>query len=507
MSSHKTVLKNTLFLYVRMFVTILVSLYTTRVVLATLGVTDFGIYNVIGGFVAMFSFLTVTMSNASTRFFSYELGKNDIKSQTSTFRVTFTIYLLLIAVILLLGETLGLWFVYNKLNIPTNRHTAAIIVYQFSLLALVFNILRIPFNAAIIAHERMNFYAYLSIIESFLKLGIVFLLVISPWDKLSFYAILFASVVLIITITYYIYASRNFKECRPGIDFSAEKFKEILGFSSWNLASNFGDVMMDQGLNILLNIFFGPTVNAARGIAYSVKGVVTNFVGNFQTAASPQITKHYAANELTQMDNLVIQTSKMSYFLMLVIVLPAFFCVKLLLGIWLTDVPHYTLIFTNLLLIEVLILAMGGTLNIAIQATGKINRFVISLSIIKLVNFILVYLGFILFKFPPEYALYICIFNSFCCMITKFHYYKKIIQKPWTDIINSVFKREFIVTTVSVVIILILSLFIYNPENIANVATMTVIAFAIVSGCIFRLGLDTDERHKITSLLRNKISK
>lgn len=507
MSSHQRVIKNTLFLYVRMFITILVSLYTTRVVLSTLGVSDYGIYNVIAGFVSMFSFLTTTMSSASTRFFSFELGNDNIVSQKKTFQITQTIYIIFIGVVLLIGETLGLWFVIYKLNIPQNSYFAAIIVYQISLLTLIFNILRIPYNAAIIAHERMKFYAYISIIEAVLKLIIVFLLVVIKWNKLILYAVLLSVITFLVSFSYYLYAIRNFKECISKLSFDRDKFKEILSFSGWNLTSNLGDVLMDQGLNILLNIFFGPIVNAARGIAYSVKGVVTGFVGNFQMAASPQITKHYANQEFIPMKTLVIQTSKISFYLMLIIVTPIFFCINPLLRLWLTRVPEYTNIFIIIILIEVLVLAMGGTLNIAIQASGRISKFVISLSIIKLINFGLVFIGFKYCKFPPQYALWICIVNSACCMIVKFFFCKIVLSCSFQNLMQLILKREILTVFSAGLLIYLISLFCFIPEKITSEILMSVVSFIIVIIFSFYIGLNKQEQTKILRVIKNRLSK
>ncbi len=502
MTNHKLVLKNTIFLYIRLIITVLVTLYTTRVVLNVLGVTDFGIYNVIGGVVAMLTFLTSTMSNASTRFFSFELGKGTAKSRLDTFKTTLTIYLLIVLGIIIVGETLGLWFIKNKLNLATDRYVAAHYVYQFSLLSLILNIIRIPFNALIIAHERMNFYAYISIVESVLKLGIVYLLIISPWDKLAFYSILVASVVGIITFIYYIYSARHFHECKIGIIYSPSKFKEILSFSSWNLFSNFGDVMMDQGLNIILNIFFGPVANAARGIAYNVKGVMMSFAGNFQSAASPQITKHYATSEYKDMHSLVVQSSRLSYYLILVMVIPAFFCMKQLLQIWLVDVPEYTYSFTLLLLIEVLILGMGGTLNIAIQATGKVKKFVISLSCIKIIMFSIVYIGFRFGNLSPQYAFFIGILNSFFCMICKFIFYSKIINISLLRMTRNIILREIFVTLFCSIFILPFSIIFYEPNNLINALIFSSASFIITVISVLLIGLNVTERNKLKSFIK-----
>lgn len=507
MGVHRKVIRNTLFLYVRMFVTIIIALYTTRVVLATLGETNFGIYNVIGGFVAMFSFLTSTMSNASTRFFSYELAKENFNSRNVTFKVTFTIYLLIIGIIILLGESVGTWFVCNRLNIPQDRQDAAFWVYQFSLLALIFNVLRIPFNASIMAHEKMDFYAYLSIIESVLKLLIVLLLVVAEWDKLIFYSILLAGVVIVITIIYWIYCRNNFSECRIGISFSSSKFRNILSFSGWNLTSNFGDVMMDQGINILLNIYFGPVINAARGLAYNVKSVMVGFAGNFQAAATPQITKHYAASEIEPMNRLVVETSKLSYFLMLILVSSSLFCVKQLLNLWLTEVPPYTDIFTYLLFAEILVLSMGGTLNIAIQATGIIRNYVIALSIVKLINFVIIYTGFKYFNLNPQYAFIMCIVNSFGCMIVKFLFYRKIISASLFSVVNQILSKELVSTVITALIILIVYFTVYNPDILLNVVMSSCIMFVSVILIIFYCGLTALERSKTIFIIKAKFHK
>ena len=321
--SNKRVLKNTVFLYVRMLITVLVSLYTSRVVLQYLGVVDFGILNVVGGVVSMFSFITSTMTNASTRFFSYALGTGDKEDLAATFKTTISIYVLLIVIILVIAETIGLWFVWNKLNIPPERHSAAMLVYQISLMIFCCGLLRIPYNSSIIAHERMSFYAYTSIIEVSLKLAIVFMLMVAPFDKLVFYNFMFFLVSLGITF-WYVFFCRKFEECKFGFNRDKEKFKSIFSFAGWNFTSNMGDVAIDQGINVLINIFFGPAINAARGIAFQIKGQVASFCTNFQIAAGPQITKYYAAGDLDNMNRLVLQSSKISFYLMFVVSLPAY---------------------------------------------------------------------------------------------------------------------------------------------------------------------------------------
>lgn len=501
MADHRLVVKNTLFLYLRMFITIVVTLYTTRVVLNVMGVVDYGIYNVVGGFVSMLTFLTATMSNASTRFFAIELGSKHEQQLKVTFKVTMTVYLFLIIGILILAETIGLWFVCNKLTIPPSQLNAAIIVYQFSILGLILNIIRIPFNAAIIAHEKMDFYAYLSIVEAILKLVIVYLLIISPWNKLAFYSILICCVVGIVTLVYYIYCRKHYLECRFGLDFSKSKINEILRFSGWNLFSNFGDVMMDQGMNILLNIFFGPAINAARALAYNVKSVLLSFIGNFQTASTPQITKHYAANEINEMNQLVVQTSKLSYMLMLILVIPSYFCIDKILHLWLIDVPAYTNIFTKLLLVEVLFMAMGGTLNNAIQAKGHIQPLIIGLSIVKIINFILAFVGLKICILPPEFVFWVCILNSSACMILKIYFYKREFKDVAKSVIKEIIIKEVYTTVVSLSIVGCMAFLFYKPSDVISMIIMSFVSFIITAVCILEIGLTKQERSKTLNLI------
>ncbi len=504
MGSNSTVAKNTLFLYTRTLVTVGVSLYATRIVLATLGVVDFGVYNVIGGFVAMFTFLTSTMSAASTRFFAFELGKGDLDSQRHVFKVTFTIYLILIAAILLIAETVGLWVVAKVLVIPPERMTAAMAVYQYSVLSMIFSILRIPFNAAFIAHERMGFFAYTSVIESVLKLLIVFLLVWIPLDKLELYAALTAIVTGAITAVYWL-AARKFSECRVGIEVSGDKMREILSYSGWNLFGNFGDIFVDQGMNILLNVVFGPVVNAARGIAYNVKSILINFVTGFQMAAQPQITMHYASGRLSQMDRLVLQTSKLSFLLMLVLTVPAFFCAEWVLRIWLPEVPPYSVLFTRLLMIEILFLSMGGTFHMAINATGHISRFIIYLTLPKILCFGLAYAGLKFCNFPPEYVIWLCILSSLLCAGIKFAYYRKFFYNDFISEISPVIVRETIVLCSAAAVTAVFWFTVFDSASTVSVLATSSAGFIVAAGLCYTIGLNSDERDAINRMIISRL--
>lgn len=312
--SNKRIAKNTLMLYFRMILTMLVSLYTSRVVLNTLGVEDFGIYNVVAGFVTMFGFLNSAMASATQRFLAFEIGKGDHDQLRNVFSMSVNIHFLIAFIIFILAETIGLWFVNTQLTIPAGRMGAAQCVYQFSILAMMVTMVSVPYNAMIIAHERMNVFAWVSIIEVSLKLFIVFMLQWFGFDKLKFYAVLTFCVSLIIRFIYGFYCSRQFKESRFRYFWDRPLFKTLASYAGWNLWGNIAAVLQGEGVNVLLNIFFGPVINAARGIAFQVKGAVNQFVANFQMAMNPQIIKSYAVNDLKYMHQLIFRGAKYSFF-------------------------------------------------------------------------------------------------------------------------------------------------------------------------------------------------
>ena len=501
--NNKRVLKNTVYLYIRMLITVLVSLYTSRIILQYLGVVDFGILNVVGAVVSMFGFITSAMTNASTRFFSFALGKGDKADLVATFKATITIYFILIAVILFIAETVGLWFVWNKLNIPPERHTAAMIVYQISLLSFCCGLLRIPYNASIIAHERMGFYAYTSIIEVSLKLVIVFLLIVAPFDKLVFYNFMFFFVSLCITL-WYAYFCKKFEECRFGLNRDKEKFKAIYSFVGWNFISNIGDIFIDQGINILINFFFGPAINAARGIAFHIKGYVTSFCINFQIATSPQITKYYAAGDLPNMNKLVLQSSKISFYLMFLVCMPACVGMETVLQIWLKEVPIYTLIFTRLILINRIVDSLAGTMHMAIYASGKIKYFVMVLSVAKVLAFALVFVVFKFLDAPPEYSVYCTIFYAFVCICIQCFYYRLVSNCSIVLYLKDVIGRAVLVAFLSIILVYFLYVKIYDASNYLLMFLLMMYSFLVAVCVCYFIGLNSDERLKVNLILKQK---
>lgn len=374
-SSTKRIAKNTLMLYFRQILIMLVSLYTVRVVLNTLGAEDYGIYNVVAGVVTMFSFLSGAMATASQRYFAFEMGKGNEEGLQKIFSVTMTIYVLLALIIMLLAETVGLWFVNTKLVIPTERMVAARWIYQFAILSFMVTLLTTPYMASIIAHENMNVYAYVSIVEAALKLGIVFVLQALPYDKLIVYGGLLLLVACINTGLYRGYCKKHYAECRFRLVWDKVLFKEMVSYSGWNLFGASVGVVKNQIINILLNIFFGPLVNAARGIASQVNSAVVSFSQSFSTAMRPQIIKNYAAENYRETIQLVFRGCKGTFFLMYLFSLPLMIEMPYVLKLWLKEPPEMAVLFTRLALLDALIDSISYPIMTLAQATGKIKLY------------------------------------------------------------------------------------------------------------------------------------
>lgn len=351
-----------------------VSLYTSRVVLVVLGVEDFGIYGVVGGVVAMFSFLNSSMSGATSRFLTFEIGKNDFVKLSKTFSSALTIHIFIALFILLLGETVGLWFLESKLVIPDERMIAARWVFQFSLISAMISFIQVPYNASIISHERMNVYAYVEILNVFLKLGIVYLLSTGDFDKLILYAFLVLCISIITALIYRIYCLKHFEECKYIFNRDKKILYSMLSFSSWDLYGNLSVIARTQGVNILLNMFFGPLLNAANTVAIQVQGAVMAFASNIVTAVRPQIVKDYASGNIQHMTNLVMNASKYIYILLLVLSLPLILEMNFILNLWLKNVPDYAVIFCRFTLMFNFFATMSIVIVSAIHATGNIKR-------------------------------------------------------------------------------------------------------------------------------------
>lgn len=373
--NNKRIAKNTLVLYCRTLFTMFVSLYTSRVVLDTLGVEDYGIYNVVGGVVAMFGFINGAMASATQRYITFALGQGDKVLLQTVFCTALQIHALVSVLIVILSETIGLWFMYTQMQIPADRMDAAFWVLQFSVVSMAGLIVSVPYNADIIAHEKMSVFAYISICETVLRLVVVYALTLSPYDKLVFYAFLILLLQIFICFCYIRYCNRRFEESRYRYVWDKPLFREMTGFAGWSMFGNLSAVLFTQGLNMLLNVFFGPVVNTARAIAVQVQSAIQRFVGNFQFALNPQITKTYAQNEMHEMHKLMFRSARFSFYLLFFLSLPVLFETAFILKVWLTVVPADTVVFLRIIICTSLIYALANPLIVANQATGKVKKY------------------------------------------------------------------------------------------------------------------------------------
>lgn len=406
--NNKRIAKNTILLYLRMILVMAVSLYTSRVVLNTLGVNDYGIQNVVGGFVSMFSMISGSIGTAIVRFLTYDLGKGDKNKLAVTFSTSVNIQLITILFLLFLAEIIGVWFLNSKMNIPSDRIYAANWVFQMSLASFCVGLINTPYSSLIVAYERMNIFAYFSIVDVILKLTVAYLLVIAPFDKLIFYSSLLLCVSIISCLLYVFYCNRSFIESRYRMIVNRRVMIEMGKFTGWNYIGACTSILRTQGINIILNMFFGVAINAARGIATQVEMAVTQCIQNLSYAISPQITKSYARKDFSYLYNLICYGAKYTYFLVLIIVIPIIFETHIILELWLKNVPSYTVVFTRLSLIILLDDCICNTLTDALTATGDIKKLHIMVGCVVLPVIPLSYVLF-LYEYPPYSCYILCI--------------------------------------------------------------------------------------------------
>lgn len=501
-SNNKRLAQNTLLLYLRMILIIIVGLYTSRVVLQTLGVDDYGIYNVVGGIVAMLAFLNSAMTAASQRFISFELGTGNLNKLKQVFCTSVTIHIAIAGIILVIAETIGLWFLNTHMNIAPERMTAANWVYQCSILTFIVTVISVPYNACIVAHERMKAFAYISIIEVILKLVIVYLLLILHTDKLITYAILILSVSLIIRIIYGIYCKQHFEECTYQFSFNKNSFHEMFAFAGWSVIGNLGFALKDQGSNIVLNIFCGTAINAARGVALQVNGIINNFSSNFIMALNPQITKQYAAGNIQESIQLVYAGCRYSLYLLSIISVPFMVNLDYLLSLWLGTVPPYTTEFLFLALIAALINSMATPLVTAMQATGRIRNFQIIICIIMMCELPLTYI-ILKLGYKPYMAMIASIIVVTIGLFARLLLLKQLIKsysiKYFT--IHIIVKNILIVAGCIAVATYIHGYWI--KINFISFIITSFIAFIITLGGIYIFGITSKEK----AIINNKIRK
>lgn len=494
----KRIALNTILLYFRMFITMGIALYTSRIVLNTLGIEDFGIYNVVGGVVMMFSFLNASMSTATQRFLSFEIGKKNLDQLKKTFSMSINIHVIIATVVFIFAETIGLWFLNTKLVIPIDRLEAANWVYHFANLALFANIIRVPFNSLIIAHERMKIFAYISVFDAVLKLLIVLLLMRVGFDKLKVYSFLIFLVATIIFFIYWIYTRKEFKEIKYTFLWDKALFDKLYSFFGWNLIGAINGVASQNGLNILLNLFFGPTINAARGIAFQVSSAVNGFVSNFQLAMYPQIVKSYAKGDTQYMHNIIFKGAKYSFFLLFFITLPILLETEIILQGWLIQVPEYTVIFCRLVIINILIDCISGSLMSGAQASGKIKYYQIIVGGLLLLVVPISY-SLLLLDYPPESTFYVCITISLMALFARLFILKYLINLSFSHFIREVVLVVIGVSFIGVVLPLIIRLnFDSGVYRLIIVTTTSVLSISI---SVYLLGLKKVERVFINSYL------
>ncbi len=478
-----------------------VSLFTARIVLNTLGVADYGLYSVLGGVVALFAFFNQSLSTATQRYLSFELGKKNYSRLADIFSTSILIYGVIAILVLFLAETVGLWFLNAKMNFPPGRLTAANWVYQFSILATCVNIFRAPFNANIIANENMSFYAYSSIIEAILKLVILYILVVSHFDKLIVYSILLFSVVLSITVWYYLYNKKHFRYISLRVNNKNKVlFKELVSFSGWGAFGSIANVGFRQGINILLNLFYGVTVNAAFGIANNVSGLINQFITGFQSSLNPQLTKTYAAGDVINRDKLIYRSSKFSYYLLFLIGLPVLLNAKFLLTIWLKTVPDYAVLFSQLIIVGLMVDAISAPLWVIIFATGKIRIYQIAISSVLLSNVLFSYIATKL-GFGPEYMLYIRITIFAICIGIRLGFVRNL-----TSFNISSFIKKVIIPIIGITM-LTLPLPIYIKTLYSGFVGLLIssgISITLATILIYLGGLDSNERSFIKTLIKTK---
>ena len=504
-SANKRIAKNTLVLYVRMLFTMGISLFTSRVILQTLGVEDYGISSVVGGVISMFTFINAAMVSSTQRYLNFELVRGDANQLRSVFSTSLQIHALIALAIIVLSETVGLWFLNEKLVIPEARMTAAMWVYQCSILSCAVSIMSTPYNAVIVAHEKMSAFAYISILDVSLKLLVVYLLVVLPFDKLIILAILNLLVQLFIRYIYTIYCHRHFPESYFQFRFNKTLFKEMFGFAGWSFWGNLAAILYTQGLNMMLNIFFGPIVNAARGIAVQVQSAVQQFVGGFQTALNPQITKNYASNNLPQMHSLMFRSARFSFLLLFFLSLPVLMETNFILTLWLKTVPDDAVVFTQIMICISLIYTTANPCIIANQATGKVKIYQMVVGGILLlilpISYVVLKLG------APAYSVFIV---HFCieslAQFSRMYMLRKLIHLPLWQYMKNIYIP--IVSTVAIAIILPLVVRMQVAEGWLRFLAVGFTCVLSVGASSYFIGFTKQERvfflDRSLRLLRNK---
>lgn len=501
-TNNKRIVKNTLMLYFRMMISMIVSLFTTRVILNSLGVEDYGVYNVVGGGVTSLSIFTTALAISISRFITYALGKGDITEQKQIFSTSIFIQLIVVVAVFVIAESVGLWFLNAKLVIPEERLFAANWVYQFSLILFVFTIIGIPYSAVITAHEKMSVYAIIGLLDTFAKLLIAYTINKSPIDRLIWYGALLMLSSVIIQLFYIIYSIKNFKECRCGLRPNRDKLKEMLGFSGWSVLGGIAPVARDQGGTIILNMFFGPVVNAARGVANQVCVAINSFVINFQSAVNPQIIKNYAACDYNNLRQLVFASSKYSCCILLIFAIPVAINLPFILRLWLVEYPIHTESFIFLVLVFNIFEAMSNPLMTAAVAIGQMKSYQLRVAPLMIMN---LPTSYVLLRYgcEPEVVFVVSIAISFLCLIVRLRFLSAYISISMIDFFKNVLLRVFVISTIAFTF----SYFINQLFSISFISFIIIscISVVVTAITIASVGCTKSEREIILAYIKSKI--
>jgi len=498
----KRIAKNTILLYLRMLFSMLVALYTSRVILNALGESDYGIYGSVGGIVTMFSVISGSLNAAISRFITFELGRGDKDRLSRVFCTSINIQTIISIIFVVLAEIIGVWFLNVKMNIPEGRMYAANWVLQFSIVAFVVSLQTVPYNAAIIAHERMGAFAYISILSTILNLIVAILIVYSPIDRLIYYAFAVLAINVLMQCIYIFYCKRHFEETHWHFIIDKSLLKEMFTFSGWNFLGASSGVLLGQGVNLLMNIFFGVTVNAARSIASSVDNAINILVNNFTMALNPQITKSYANKELDYMHDLVCKGAKYSYFIMFIVALPILLETPQILVLWLKQVPDFTIIFTRLTILISLTYVLSQTLITSMLANGDIKKYQIIISSLSFSIFILAY---VLFKlgYPPYVSYIVQLIIFIVQLFVRIYLLRDMISIPVQMFIKEVLLKIILISLISAIIPCII--LFQMDETISRLFIVVATSLICTITSIYFLGLSQNEKTWIKRLVKQKI--
>lgn len=506
LTSNKRIAKNTMFLYFRMMITMVISLYTSRVVLQVLGVNDYGIYQSVGGIVGLLGFLNGALSTGTSRFITYGLGEGKQNKIKQIFSTTLTIHVVLALIIIIVAETFGYWFLHNKLIIPPERMTAAVWVYHISIISVFFTLTQVPYNACIIAHENMKVFAYVSIIEAISKLIIVYMLLIGKIDKLILYAILLFIIQVSILSFYRIYCAKHYEEARFHLGINRPIFKEIIGFSGWSLFANSAIALNNQGILLLLNMFFAPAVVAARSISIQVEMAAYHFMTNFQIATVPQIVKKYAQGDYDGSKILLLEMTKYSFFLMLLLAVPIFLSAEQLLSLWLGTVPPYTVVFLQIIIIQSLFQVFDTSFYKALYAKGQLRENALISPSCLFVNFIIVYILFKLGCSPVALSWSTAVCYAIIGLIVKPILLIKIVDYKWSDMLSVIWPclKVFVL---SIIIPVGVSIYI-KGNDLSQLESFVIIVLTCilsVACVVWFIGLTAGMRLKLIGVVKRKL--